>query len=52
MEAKAAMEANNDMMHSRGEQKKTKKDFKPSDSMWLEATNCGSWITKDMAHSK
>jgi hypothetical protein len=33
---------NNDMMHSRGEQKKTKEDFKPSDSMWLEATNIHS----------
>jgi hypothetical protein len=39
MEAKAAMEAYNNMMHSRGEQKKTKEDFKPSDSVWLEATN-------------
>jgi hypothetical protein len=42
MEARAAMEANNDMMHSRGEQKKTKEDFKPGDSMWLEATNIHS----------
>jgi hypothetical protein len=41
-EAKAALEMNNDMMHSRGEQKKTKEDFKPGDSMWLEATNIHS----------
>jgi hypothetical protein len=33
---------NNDMMRSRGEQKKTKEDFKPSDSVWLEATNIHS----------
>jgi hypothetical protein len=32
-EAKAALEMNNDMMRSRGEQKKTKEDFKPGDSM-------------------
>jgi hypothetical protein len=42
MEAKAAMEANNDMMCSKGEQKKTKEDFKSSDSIWLEATNIHS----------
>jgi hypothetical protein len=42
MEAKAILEMNNDMMHSRGEQKKTKEDFKPGDSMWLEATNIHS----------
>jgi hypothetical protein len=41
-EAKAALEMNNDMMHSRGEQKKTKEDFKPGDSVWLEATNIHS----------
>jgi hypothetical protein len=41
-EAKAALEMNNDMMRSRGEQKRTKEDFKPSDSMWLEATNIHS----------
>jgi hypothetical protein len=41
-EAKTTLEMNNDMMHSRGEQKKTKEDFKPSDSMWLEATNIHS----------
>jgi hypothetical protein len=33
MEAKATLEMNNDMMRSRGEQKKTKEDFKPTDSM-------------------
>jgi hypothetical protein len=42
MEARAAMEANNDTMCSRGEQKKTKEDFKPGDSMWLLATNIHS----------
>jgi hypothetical protein len=41
-EAKAALEMNNDMMRSRGEQKKMKEDFKPGDSMWLEATNIHS----------
>jgi hypothetical protein len=41
-EAKAALEMNNDMMCSRGEQKKTKEDFKPSDSVWLETTNIHS----------
>jgi hypothetical protein len=39
MEARAALEMNNDMMCSRGEQKRTKEDFKPCESMWLEATN-------------
>jgi hypothetical protein len=42
MEAKATLEMNNDIMCSRGKQKKTKEDFKPSDSMWLEATNIHS----------
>jgi hypothetical protein len=42
MEAKATLEMNNNMMHSRGEQKKTEEDFKPSDSMWLEVTNIHS----------
>jgi hypothetical protein len=41
-EAKATLEMNNDMMCSRGEQKRTKEDFKPSDSVWLEATNIHS----------
>jgi hypothetical protein len=41
-EAKAALEMNNDMMRSRGEQKRTKEDLKPSDSVWLEATNIHS----------
>jgi hypothetical protein len=41
-EAKAALEMNNDMIRSRGKQKKTKEDFKPSDSVWLEATNIHS----------
>jgi hypothetical protein len=41
-EAKAALEMNNDMMCSRGEQKKTKEDFKPGNSVWLEATNIHS----------
>jgi hypothetical protein len=47
MEVKAALKTNNDMMCSRGEQKKTKEDLKPGNSMWLEATNthsnCPSW---------
>jgi hypothetical protein len=38
-EAKAILEMNNDMMRSRGEQKKTKEDFETGNSMWLEATN-------------
>jgi hypothetical protein len=42
MEAKAAIEANNNMICSRGEQKRTKEDFKPSDSVWLEATSIHS----------
>jgi hypothetical protein len=42
MEARATLEMNNDMMHSRREQKRTKEDFKPSDSMWLEAMNIHS----------
>jgi hypothetical protein len=33
---------NNDMMCSRGEQKNTKEDFKPGDSVWLEVTNIHS----------
>jgi hypothetical protein len=41
-EAKAALEMNNDMMRNRGEQKKTKEDFGPGDSVWLEATNIHS----------
>jgi hypothetical protein len=41
-EAKATLEMNNDTMHSRGELKKTKEDFKPGDSMWLLATNIHS----------
>jgi hypothetical protein len=42
MEAKATLEMNNDMMCSRGELKRTKEDFKPNDSMWLEAMNIHS----------
>jgi hypothetical protein len=33
---------NNDMMRSRGGQKRTKEDFEPGDSVWLEATNIHS----------
>jgi hypothetical protein len=41
-EAKAALEMNNDLMRSRREQKRTKEDFEPGDSVWLEATNIHS----------
>ena len=40
-EAKAAMEANNDMMRERGTGR-IKNDFKPGDKVWLEATNLKS----------
>ncbi|KAF7762551.1 hypothetical protein Agabi119p4_9144 [Agaricus bisporus var. burnettii] len=46
-EAKAAMEANNDMMRERGNNKHHKEPFAEGDKVWLEATNihsnCPTW---------
>jgi hypothetical protein len=42
LEAKASMEANNDMMRNRNSDKQRKPDFLSGDKVWLEATNIHS----------
>ena len=41
------MEANNDMMKSRGESKRHKEKLSPGDTVWIEATNI--WTNRPMA---